>query len=179
MNDTEEFETQKKIYGLITRQPGLNIATISDMLQIPSSLVIYHIRFLERHDLITIVKEPGFTRCFIKGQLSEEEKRFFFILRQEIPFQIVVYLLKHPFSKHGEILRQFHFSKSTLSYYLKKMIQHHILDVQILENEQRYMILDEAAVIRFLMKHKPSMIAFGVKDTWADITVQKKGKLEK
>jgi predicted transcriptional regulator len=174
MNETENLETQKKIYILISKQPGLHLNQIARLLKINRPLAIYHLRYLEKHGLITIVKEKGFTRFYIRGKIGIEDKRKLSILRQEIPLKIVLFLLENPLSKHKEILEKFDVAKSTLSYHLKKLVNHGIINTQVDGEEKGYAIVSEKEIVRFLIKYKPSRIALGLRDTWSDFSIYKK-----
>ena len=174
MKESAELETQKQIYNLISKEPGLNLSKISELLNINIPLTIYHLRHLEKHDLITIIREEGYTRCYIKGKVGVKDKKILSILRQKIPLRIVLFLLKNPYSQHKEILKKFDVAKSTLSYHLKKLVDHGIIAIQLVDEEQGYAVINEEEIIRFLIKYKPSRVALGLRDTWADFTVRKK-----
>ncbi|MFH1101832.1 MAG: winged helix-turn-helix transcriptional regulator [Methanobacteriota archaeon] len=174
MKQESELEKQKRIYILISKQPGLHINKIGELLNIDRQLITYHLRYLEKHNLITITKEKGYTRCYIKGEIGIEDKKKLSLLRQEIPLKIVLYLLKHPYTKHREILAEFDIAKSTLSYHLKKLIHQEIIDIQDIGTEKGYLIINEKEIINFLIKYKPSRISRGLKDTWTDFTIYKK-----
>jgi len=171
MNKSSELETQKKIFLLISNHPGLHLNKIAQLLSINRPLTIYHLRYLEKHGLIIQVKEKGFTRCYVSGKVGIEDKKKLSILRQEIPLKIVLFLLENPYSKHKEILEKFDIAKSTLSYHLKKLIKHGIINTSEEGDDKGYAIISEKEIIRFLIKYKPSRIALGLKDTWADFTI--------
>ena len=171
MKDSTELETRKQIYTIIEKHPGLNISKIAELLNINVPLTLYHLRYLERHDLITIIKENGYTRCYIKGEVGVEDKKILSILRQEIPLRIVLFLLKNPLSRHKEILEHFEIGKSTLSYHLKKLVKREIIAIHTIGGEQGYSVTDKKVIISFLIKYKPSRVALGLKDTWVDFTV--------
>lgn len=171
MQELAELETQKQIYMLISKEPGLHIGKIAELLDIKVPLAIYHIRYLEKHDLITIVKERGYTRCYLIGMVGIKEKKILSLIRQETPLKIVLYLLKKPHSKHKELLEHFDIAKSTLSYHLKKLMKRGIVDVQLADGEQGYCIINEQEIIKILIKYKPSRVALGVKNTWEDFTI--------
>ena len=179
MKESTELEIQKQIYILITKQPGLHINKIAQMLNINRPLTIYHLRFLEKNDLITLVKEKGYTRCYIKGKIGLEDIKKLSILRQEIPLKIVLFLLKCPHSKHKEILKKFDITKSTLSYHLQKLVKQGIVSFRSEGKEQGYLVINEKEIIKFLIKYKPSRIAIGLKDTWLDFTIYGKKTNEK
>ena len=121
MYESTELETQQKIYRLITEHPGLSLSTIASILHIKEPIILYHVRNLIKHELIMVIREKGFTRCYVKGTVGTKDKKLISILRQEIPLKIVLYLLKYPNSRHKEILEHFHLAKSTLSYHINNL----------------------------------------------------------
>ena len=171
MKETTELETQKQIFNTVEEHPGLNISKIAELLNIHEPLALYHLRYLEKNGLLIFEKENGYTRCYIKGSIGSEDKKKLSILRQEIPLKIVLYLIKHPYSKHKNILEKFDLAKSTLSYHLKKLIKHGIINIEKIGDEQGYRVVNEKDIIRFLVNYKPLKIAMGLKDTWADFTI--------
>lgn len=176
MKEATELETQQKIYNLIEKHPGLNLTKIAELLDINVPLLLYHLRILKKHNLISTEKEKGYTRCYVKGEIGVEDKKILSLLRQDIPLRIVLYLLERPFARHKEILERFDIAKSTLSYHIKKLINHNIIDIQSIGDEQGYTVINEKKIIQILIKYKPSRIALGLKDTWVDFTVRDREK---
>ncbi|MFH1101389.1 MAG: winged helix-turn-helix transcriptional regulator [Methanobacteriota archaeon] len=179
MEKLSELETQQKIYNLILKEPGLHIRKIEQLLNLDVSLIIYHLHYLEIHDLIAIEREKGYSRCYVKGKIGSIDKKRLSLLRREIPIKIVLFLLKNPSSQHKQILEQVDIVKSTLSYHLDKLVKHGILRVQMIANEQRYLVCNEKEIIQLLIQYNPSIITFGFTDTWADFTVFTKEERKK
>lgn len=172
MDNPAELETQKQVYTLIIKEPGLHVNKIADLLKISVPLLLYHLHFLEKNELITVIREEGFTRCYAKGKIGSEDKKMLSLLRQEMLLKIILYLLKNPYSKHKDILENFHVAKSTLSYHLKKLVKYQIICVQTVGNEEGYAVINEQEMIRCLIRYKPSRVIVGLKDTWTDFTVR-------
>ena len=140
MDEILEIEVRRKIFNLIAKNPGLHAKRIAELISIQGQLADYHLLWLERKDVITAVREEGYTRYFIKGKIGIKERRRIAILRQEIPLRIVLYLIKHPNVQH----------KSTLTYHLKKLIKYQIINEQPSGKEKYYSIFDEKDVARLL-----------------------------
>ena len=172
--DTTEVNTQKRIFLLISHEPGLHINKISQLLQISQPLTWYHIRYLEKHDLISVDTDNGFSRCYPKGTIGVEDKKKFSVLRQRLCAQIVLFLLKNPNTRHKEIHEHFPIAKSTLSYHLKKLVYRGIITVYDSNGDQRYCVVDEQGIITFLMKYEPLGIAAGMNETFNGFTVHDK-----
>jgi predicted transcriptional regulator len=171
MTEIFDLETRKKIYHLIDKHPGLNLSTIADLLQMGVSLVDYHTRHMENHELITIVKEGGYKRYYVKGKIGAEDKKFCELLRQEIPLRIVIFLLNNPNSQHKDILKHFDIAKATLSYHLKKLVMKEIICVHVHGEEKEYCVTNEKRVIRFLIQYKPSQVLKRFKETWVGFRI--------
>jgi len=76
MTETYEFKTQKQIYILISKQPGLNLSKIAEILRIDIELARYHLQHLEKNDLLTSTKDEGFRRYYLKGMIGVKDKKF-------------------------------------------------------------------------------------------------------
>jgi len=173
---SSELEIRKQIYNLIEKNPGIRFTKIIEILKISNPLALYHLRYLYKQDLITIEKETGSTRFYIKGQTGVFDKKYISLLRQEILLKIVLYLLQHPYSKHKELIQQFNLAPSTISYHLKKLITNDIIKIYKGPKDYGYIVTDEKEIVKFLFKYKPSRIATGMKDTWDDFTIYWKKK---
>ncbi|MFH1101395.1 MAG: winged helix-turn-helix transcriptional regulator [Methanobacteriota archaeon] len=171
---TSELETQKRIFLLISQEPGLHITRIAQLLSISEPLTLYHIRYLEKRKLISVNKDVGYTRCYPKGAVGVEDKKRFSVLRQYLPLQIVMFLLKNPCARHKEILEHFTIAKSTLSYHLKKLLKLGIIVITTGEGDPGYLVINEKDVITFLMKYQPLRAAAGMQETWEDFSIYHK-----
>ena len=168
MTDVFDLETRQRIYRLIAKHPGLNLSKIAELLHMNIPLVDYHTLFLEQNEFITIIKEGGFKRYYIRDQISSRDRRLLGVLRQEIPLRIVLFLLDHPVSKHKDILQNFDLAPSTLTYHLNKLVKNQVICLQKSEVDVGYTLVNEKELIRFLLQYKPSKVLKRFKETWAD-----------
>jgi len=167
-----ELVTQKQVYQLISIHPGLNLSTIAEHLNIRVELARYHLQYLEKHDLLTTDKEEGFRRYYVKGDVGVKDKKYLSLFRQEMLLKIVLYLIKHPYARHRDILEEFDISRSLLSYHLKKLIKKGIIIQDTAEKASGYSIINQNDIVNFLIKYEPYKILEGLTDTWADFTMQ-------
>ena len=168
MTDALDLEIRRKIYRIIAKNPGVNLSNIAEMLNTSVQLVDYHTLFMFDKELIIAVREGGFKRYYVKGNIGRLDKKLFGILRQESPLKIVLFLLEHPNSKHKEILDNFDFAGSTLTYHLNKLIERGIICFHDSKTKRGYSIINEKEVIRFLVVNRRSAFLKGFKETWAD-----------
>jgi predicted transcriptional regulator len=171
MDDPLELDIRRKIYNLILKNPGIHFSKIAEILEIRTSLVDYHVLFLEKHDLISSDKETGYKRLYAKGKIGTKEKKYLFILRQKTLLNIVIQLLREGNLKHKEILDNVDVSPSTLSYHLKKLIKSDIIEENKNSKKQGYFIKNKQEIISILIQYKPYNLLDGFEDIWIDLTV--------
>ncbi len=173
MSETLELENQKKIYLLISKQPGLSLSKIADILKISIELARYHLQYLEKNDLLSSSKDEGFRRYYLKGEIGIEDKKFLSLFRQEMLLKIVLFLIKNPYSRHKEILKTINIkSKPLLTYYLKKLLKKKLIEAHGKSRERRFVVVNEKEIIRFLVKYEPYNILEGISDTWIDFSIK-------
>ena len=83
----------------------------------------------------------------------------------------MLFLLKNPNSKHGDILKNIDVAPSTLSYHLRKLVKKGVIEVQSYGREKIYNVINEKDIIRFLIRYKPSEILRRSKETWTDFYI--------
>ena len=123
-------KTRKALYEFVRRNPGFHLRELSRALSISITLADYHLRFLEKHDLITSTMDGEYKRFYPRSQpgqadarpaLSDIEKRILAYLRQPVPLRVINFLMERDAATHKEILEHVAISPSTLSHHLKKM----------------------------------------------------------
>ena len=173
MNESEELETQKKIYLLISKHPGLTLSGLAEMLSISLPLALYHLRYLEKQGLIASSKEEEASqRYYLVGDIGTKDKKYLSLFRKEMLLKIVLILLKKPNLRHKELLEYLEISPPLLTYYLKKLQKQGIIAAQEDGQQQGYFVLNEKEIIAFLLKYEPYKIMEGISNTWTDFTIR-------
>ena len=171
MNEVLELETRRKIYNLVAKNPGLHLSKIAELLKMRISLVEYHCIYLEKNQIFHHVKESGYMRYYVKGEIAPSDKRILSLLKQEIPLKIVLLLLKYINLQHKDILGNINVAPSTLSYHLKKLVKNRIITVYTYGEERGYSIINKGVVVKLLIQYKPYNLFESFKDIWVDLTV--------
>ncbi len=153
-----ELETRKSVYDCISRFPGIHLRELQRRLEMPIGLLNFHIEYLLRNELIVEKTERYYKRYYIAGKFGSEDKRVLSALRQQNPRRIVLYLLLHPGSTHKRILGEFDLNPSTLSFYLKDLIDKGIIKRKKSGRESIYKVQTEEVIVRVLIAYKPSFL---------------------
>lgn len=91
-DDLLKLETRREIYNFVLDHPGLHMREIARKLNIPTSTLVYHLRYLEKKGLIVSKNDHRYARYFVKEQISMKDKEIFDLLRQNIPRKIIILL---------------------------------------------------------------------------------------
>jgi predicted transcriptional regulator len=172
MDEILELDTRRKIFDLVSRNPGLHLSKIAEILQMSVQLVEYHLLYLEKNVVIYAERESGFTRYYVKGDVGIADKKALSLLRQEVPLKITLFLLKNNYSQHKDILKNCNVAPSTLSYHLKKLVNHEIISVQTYGENRGYSIRNKEEIIRLLVHYKPYSVLESFRDIWEDFDIE-------
>ncbi|MFP4000735.1 MAG: winged helix-turn-helix transcriptional regulator [Thermoplasmata archaeon] len=168
-----ELETRKKIFEVIKEYPGLNMKAIERKTGMDLNLVKYHLKKLEKMEVVNKVEEEGYKRYYptkYPGErLDKRDKRLLGLLRKEKPLAIVIYLLNHGGkAKHKEISEELDIAPSTLSYHLDKL-----RDKKVLTREEgSYKLLNEKHISHLLLEYEPpDDVVERFIDAWEDFSL--------
>lgn len=159
-----ELETRREKYDLLVKFPGLHMREIHRRLNMPIALVEYHLRMLEKSEVIMSIEEGGYKRYYPEPAWDEEdwriklgyqERKILAVLRQKIPLQITLFLLKEKRALHNEISDYLNISPSKLSFHLKKLTNLGVVRHARRGEEKGYSIADEKKIMKLLVTCKP------------------------
>ena len=171
MEDILDLEARRKIYDIISKNPGLHLSKIADLLQMRISHVEYHVHFLEKHEIISADKSTGYLRFYVKGTIGVQDKRYLSILRQKTILRIILFLLKNDTVQHKDILENVAVSASTLSFHLNKLVKHDIVEVQRYGENKGYHLKNRDEIIAWLIQYKPFDLYEEFTNVWTDISI--------
>jgi predicted transcriptional regulator len=163
-------EIRKRIYTIVSENPGVYLSQIAEMLAMRISHVEYHLSYLEKSEMIVGSKERGYKRYYVKGaEIGVVDRQILALLRQELPLKIVLLLLKNEKLTHKALLEHFPIAPSTLSYHLGKLLNSGVLDLVTYGDEKGYVIKNKRAVLNFFTKYKLEKMVKSYTDLWTDL----------
>jgi len=155
-------KTRKDLYDFVRRNPGFHLREISRALTLSITLADYHLRFLERHELITSSMDGEYKRFYPRstpGQadlhpaLTDMERQILAFLRQPVPLRVINFLMEREAATHKEILETVPVSPSTLSHHLKKMQAAGVID-HAEPKDRGYRLLRPKSVARLMTTYE-------------------------
>ncbi len=168
-----ELKTRQSIYDLIERMPGLHMREIQRRLNLEVALVDYHLYLMEKAEIVTSQKEGGYKRYYVspsESGLDQNKRRILGVLRQRIPLQITLYLLREKQATHTEMSKDLDIKPSKLSFHLKKMRRLGLLKKLHPGEGKGYVLEDDSLVLRLLLRYKPPQDMLDeFSDLWDDL----------
>lgn len=148
---------RRRILSTVIRYPGLHLREIQRKVSTSARLAEYHLNALEELGLVTSREEGGYRRFFPtrqeEGALDEREKRWLGLLRQQVPFGVVLHLLEHGTARHSDLVDVVPVSKSTLSHHVSKLEDAGLVERQPAGRNVR--LSDPETVREMLQTHDP------------------------
>ena len=129
---------------------------ISRKLNIPLNSINYHIHCLKKQEILVGQSIVRYVRFYISKKISENDKKIFNILRQEVPFQIVIFLLTCPNSSQIDISKKLKKHTSTIAYHINKLTG----IVEIISNGTKVnnRLKDKIKILTLLNKYQESFL---------------------
>ena len=133
-NNILELETRKQIYEFIKNNPGLHLQEISRKTKIPKSTLQYHLRYLEKLDIIGIHSKVKIKRYYLTNKVGKQEKEILKLLREKTTRGIIIMLLFQTAISQKELSQDLEKTPKTISYHLDKLIKAGIIEEAPVEN---------------------------------------------
>ena len=171
--------TQRQIYTILTKKPGLYPSELAEMLHMSVQLTKYHLLRLEKKGDIIAIKEPGayHTRYYTKEEkIDSQEKRIIKSISKKIPLEIVLLLIKYENLTHKKIYEKLDISPSNLSYHLSMLLKQGIVTVQSHGTEKGFSLNNREKIIQIYKKYELHLglhLALDrFKDIWIDMNIR-------
>lgn len=171
-----ENENRRKIYDIIEVNPGTHLRELQRILDMPLTTLEYHLSYMVRKRILYSETDTHYKRYYARP-LDREDKKVLSALRQKRLREIVFLVLTNQKAKYqylGDCLKLPH---STLSFYLKYLVEKGILAKEKIGYETIYTVKYEDRVVKVLIAYKASFLDKLVDktiNTWLEAYSEKK-----
>lgn len=160
-----ENENRRRIYSLIDATPGIHLRELQRDLDIPLTTLEYHLGYMVRKKIVFVETDARFKRYYSKS-LDQEDRKVLSVLRQRRLREIVLVVMSSGKAKYQYLATYFDLPNSTLSFYLRHLVENDILSRDKIGLETIYTVKDEDRVAKVVVAHKTSIL-----DKLVDITL--------
>ncbi len=151
---TLKLEARKKTFEAIEDNPGVHLRELDRKLDIPLGTIRYHLRVLEKRELVMVRSEGKYKRYYAKGEIDKHDKDRLAVLRKELPRTIILFLMEFPGSTHGDLTEALAVAPSTISYHLKRLKKDHIVE----KKGGKYHVADEDKIADLLIQYRQTFL---------------------
>jgi predicted transcriptional regulator len=166
-----ELEARRRIYDYVVANPGTHLRAIKDELDMPMGQLEYHLHYLEQRDILDS-KEDRYYKRFYPHEMSATDRRLLSAIRQEKPRQIVLTVLQEPGIDHKAIQKELGIGASSLSFYMKDLIDKEVIEKLKEGRRSLYHVKDADRVVKLLITYRPSFLDKMVDrflETWLEV----------
>lgn len=117
-----DFKSRRDIYQFISENPGLHISEISLRMNISRSALRHHLRYLMKFNLINSKVDRKNKRLYVCDQVSIKDQELLGLLRQKVPFKIIMYLLFPGYCSKAELAKELEVYPSIIDFHIKKLL---------------------------------------------------------
>jgi predicted transcriptional regulator len=171
-----DLERRRQVLSLVQSFPGLHLSEIARRLDWSPMLTEYHLRVLEKHDLVSSMEEDHYRRYYAKVEhggmrvdvLGAQEKRLLALLRHPVRLHIITYLAAHGEGRNKDMATSLGLSRPATSYQLSKLLR---AGVVTKDETDRYVLADAPTVTRLLLAYRPpDDLVERFRDLWDRLT---------
>lgn len=152
-----ENERRRKIYSAIEANPGIHLRQLQRVLDVPLATLEYHLGYMTRKKIIFSETESHHRRYYTKT-LDSQDKKILSALRSRRMREIVLAVLKSKKAKYQWLSQYFSMPNSTLSTYLKYLVDHDVLVREKVGYENIYTVRDEESIAKVLIAYKTTFL---------------------
>ena len=152
-----ENENRRKIFEVIEDSPGIHLRELQRVLNMPLTTLEYHLSYMARKKIIYAELDTHYKRFYAKP-LDAEDKKVLSALRQKRMREIVLLVLSNGKAKYQFMADYLKIPHSTLSFYLKYLVDNGILVKDKVGYETIYTVKDEDKVAKVLVAYKASAL---------------------
>ena len=152
-----ENERRRKIYAKIETSPGVHLRELQRILDMPLATMEYHLDYMVRKKIVFGETDGHYKRYYTKP-LDPEDKKLLSTLRQERMRQIVLMILQNSKLRYQALADYLKLPHSTLSLYLKCLVENNVLAREKVGYENFYTVRDEDRVAKVLIAYKSSFL---------------------
>ena len=158
-----------EIIDIVEKNPGIKFREIMRKTGLKNGVVSYHAKRLEESGSVKIDRKSGETR-FYPLCVTEEESNIITSLRRDTQRHILLHLLDGKSFTFNEIVHKVKKSPSTVSTFLGKLVDEHIVECKIVELKKTYFLKNPDMVKEIIEKYNPILLeraAYNFADTFS------------
>jgi predicted transcriptional regulator len=153
-----DLEARRRVYQAIARHPGIHLRELERRTSLALGDLRYHLDYLEARQLINSLTD-GYRKAYFPTQgVFLQDRRTLSLLRQRVPRQIVLLLLRKETVDYEGLAATLGLSKPTLSFHLKKLVESGLITGERVEGRNVYRLGERERTLKLLLAYRESIL---------------------
>ncbi len=169
--DPLSLETRRRIFQFISDRPGTYARELERELSMQFGAIQYHLGILEEMKLLISVDDGFRKRYYVQQEVGRFDREMLSILKLKTPRRIALYLIQNGDSTFDSVLSQFEFTKSALSFHLRKLLVAGIVKENRSSSRTTYEVTNVDEVVRIIITYRATFLD-NVVDSFIDSWLQ-------
>jgi DNA-binding MarR family transcriptional regulator/PKD repeat protein len=128
--DILDHPVRRLVHSHVAAHPGLHRGELARQLGIPPSTIAFHLRQLQRHGYLTVLREPGRSRFFDALQREQAPKQAMAALHSPTAARIAKELGERPGALQADLARRLGLTEAAVHRHLRRLSKAGVLRVQ-------------------------------------------------
>ncbi len=131
---------RSQVYDLVKGSPGVHFMDLADQVPFGWSTLNYHLRVLEKNEIIFRIKDGRYARFFDRqsGTYANGRKELVAALKNDTTAAIAKHIVRHPGIAQCDIAEKFGIAASTVSWHIRRLHGAGLVDKQRDRHYTRY-----------------------------------------
>lgn len=177
-DDLLSLDARRRLFEYVQQFPGLHLREIARGTGMETNHAKYHLRYLEKHGLLSSRREEGYLRFFAKEEgsiglreaLAPHEKTVLALLRQPIPLHTILLLLETETASVEDLRAKVQVPHSTLLYHLGKLERAGVVQSERVGRERMFRLVDRERISQQVTRFKPpDQLVQGFLEAWEQL----------
>jgi len=156
-HDILGLEIRRQIFNFILKYPGLHLREISRKLNIPKTMLNYHLKYLEKENFLLAKSDNRYTRYYPTKKVGNNDKEILGLMRQNLPRRIILFLFLYPEHSRRNISEDLEKPLTTISFHLKKLLALNIIEKRRVGHSYAYRIKNQKEMYNLLISYENSL----------------------
>ena len=155
----EFHDTRQLLLSVIANTPGIRYRELVRLTGLSNGVLAHHLKTLENSSQIRVVRQiKNKTTRYYSTNISTQESDILGQLRNNVPRQIIKFILDNNLCTFTEIVEHLGKAQSTVSWHLKRLKESGIVSVRYGEEHQLYQINKQDLVSSVLHKYRENVV---------------------
>jgi predicted transcriptional regulator len=171
-----ENQNRRKICQAVEATPGIHLRELQRVLDMAPTTLEYHLTYMARKRVIFGESDGHYKRYYTRP-LDVEDKKVLVALKQKRMREIVFAVLANKKARYQFLADYLKLPRSSLSFYLKCLVDNRVLAKEKIGYENIYTVQDESRVAKVFIAYRssfPDKLADKAVDTWMEKHSNKK-----